>query len=416
MVYSHGGLRPILNPNTAEYTLHFEQARQPLAAPLRPNPCWTPVLYGSVEILQGENQRIERPDTAGERDIELCNEQDCLYNPQAFPFVRAASSAKRPSLVRNPMKHAPPSIIAHRGGAGLWPENTLGAFENAIKLGAHGIELDIQSLQDGTLVVYHDDRLRPSHAQKNGAWLTAPTPRICTLSPEDLSGIDVGHDRDRADEPDFCPIPNSAIPSFTEVLALIDRLAPPSFQLFAELKTNMIDADEAVKLAESFCDCLENWKSKDKIQAQITIVSFDWRCLDYVRTRFPKIRHGYTTLPFDQTNPEARSAGAKSAQIEAIRAASAAGAPWWHGHDWRKFEGSSHGAAVLNAMKNAKARGWCAYGGDLSPPHIKHANALDLEIYAWTINAPDQAQRLAQQGVTALITDRPDLLLTSLGR
>ena len=39
-----------------------------------------------------------------------------------------------------------PLNIAHRGGANLWPENTLEAFDNAINVGVDGIECDIQHL------------------------------------------------------------------------------------------------------------------------------------------------------------------------------------------------------------------------------------------------------------------------------
>ena len=34
--------------------------------------------------------------------------------------------------------------IAHRGGAALWPENTLPAFADAIASGCDGAELDVQ--------------------------------------------------------------------------------------------------------------------------------------------------------------------------------------------------------------------------------------------------------------------------------
>ena len=50
--------------------------------------------------------------------------------------------------------------IAHRGGANLWPENTLEAFKNAINAGVDGIECDIQRTRDDRLVIHHDDRLK----------------------------------------------------------------------------------------------------------------------------------------------------------------------------------------------------------------------------------------------------------------
>lgn len=308
------------------------------------------------------------------------------------------------------MRTLSPEIIAHRGGAALWPENTLGAFENAIAMGADGIEFDIQCLKDGTLVIYHDDCLRPSHARKHGQWLSPPTAFLSALSLGDLDGIDVGLDRNRQSEPDFTPIPHSPIPLFTELLALIDRAAPPHFQLYAELKTDMLDADAAERLAERFCQVITDWRPAATRLAQLSIVSFDWRCLDYVRHQFPDIRHGYTTLPFHETDPTAsdQNMGQKTAKIREL---SARGAPWWSGHDWRDMRANSHGEAVLQAMAAAKATGWCAYGADITEEHAKLAHELGLAIYAWTINDAKMGNRLADLGVAALITDRPDLFI-----
>lgn len=50
-------------------------------------------------------------------------------------------------------------IWAHRGASGYAPENTLEAFDLAIKQGADGIELDVQVSRDGELVVIHDERI-----------------------------------------------------------------------------------------------------------------------------------------------------------------------------------------------------------------------------------------------------------------
>ena len=47
-----------------------------------------------------------------------------------------------------------PLNIAHRGGAGLMPENTLAAFSDAVARGADGAELDVQLSKDGVPVLY----------------------------------------------------------------------------------------------------------------------------------------------------------------------------------------------------------------------------------------------------------------------
>lgn len=54
--------------------------------------------------------------------------------------------------------------IAHRGYAGLYPENTLAAFRKATDGGKHAVadmvEIDIQPCRDGGIIVFHDERLR----------------------------------------------------------------------------------------------------------------------------------------------------------------------------------------------------------------------------------------------------------------
>ncbi|PRS80304.1 MULTISPECIES: glycerophosphodiester phosphodiesterase [unclassified Bacillus (in: firmicutes)] len=50
-------------------------------------------------------------------------------------------------------------IFAHRGFKGIYPENTMIAFEQALHSGADGIELDVQLTKDGKLAVIHDEKL-----------------------------------------------------------------------------------------------------------------------------------------------------------------------------------------------------------------------------------------------------------------
>lgn len=74
-----------------------------------------------------------------------------------------------PSSDYSPVRHhffasPSPRVFAHRGGSALAPENTLAAFDNAITLGADGLELDVRLSRDGVVVVHHDailDRTTP---------------------------------------------------------------------------------------------------------------------------------------------------------------------------------------------------------------------------------------------------------------
>ena len=50
-------------------------------------------------------------------------------------------------------------IIAHRGASGSAPENTIPAFELAVRQGADALELDVRLTSDGVPVVLHDAAL-----------------------------------------------------------------------------------------------------------------------------------------------------------------------------------------------------------------------------------------------------------------
>src|SRR2546423_5157781 len=49
-----------------------------------------------------------------------------------------------------------PLVFAHRGGGAVAPENTIAAFDNGVRLGSDGIELDVHLSRDGAVVVHHD--------------------------------------------------------------------------------------------------------------------------------------------------------------------------------------------------------------------------------------------------------------------
>ena len=50
-------------------------------------------------------------------------------------------------------------VIAHRGASGHRPENTLPAYELAVRQRADMIEIDLHRTRDGEIVVTHDERL-----------------------------------------------------------------------------------------------------------------------------------------------------------------------------------------------------------------------------------------------------------------
>src|SRR5215469_7045550 len=84
-------------------------------------------------------------------------------------------------------------VIAHRGGSGLRPENTLAAFDHALTLGVGGLECDVHLSADGEIVVIHDDTLRRTTDRQG---------RVASLTADELARVDAGfHFQDEAGAP-----------------------------------------------------------------------------------------------------------------------------------------------------------------------------------------------------------------------
>lgn len=50
-------------------------------------------------------------------------------------------------------------ILGHRGARSECPENTMVAFKRSAELGSYGIETDVHLLYDGSLIIYHDNKI-----------------------------------------------------------------------------------------------------------------------------------------------------------------------------------------------------------------------------------------------------------------
>jgi glycerophosphoryl diester phosphodiesterase len=52
-----------------------------------------------------------------------------------------------------------PLVIAHQGGDGIWPGDTLYAFENAVEIGADVLDMDAHITKDDQIVLMHDEKI-----------------------------------------------------------------------------------------------------------------------------------------------------------------------------------------------------------------------------------------------------------------
>ena len=68
-----------------------------------------------------------------------------------------------------PAPHGPIDVQAHRGGAGLYPENTIPAMKNALDLGVNTLEFDLHLSSDMQVVVSHDPYFHSRYTRQNNS-------------------------------------------------------------------------------------------------------------------------------------------------------------------------------------------------------------------------------------------------------
>ena len=241
-----------------------------------------------------------------------------------------------------------PLVAAHRGGGGLWPENSLSAFRGAIALGVDALEFDVHLTADGVPVVIHDATLdRTTTGRGAVGAVTLPTLRRLRLAGG--PGASTG----------------DGVPTLAEVL---DVAATASVTVLPEIK---LDADrgrylriEARVLAE-----LRGRALLDRA----TIQSFDEATLRAVRTLAPAVR---TMLLVGR----GRVASASARSTEVVRWAQAVGATDL-GVDHRLVD----------------------------PDLVTAGRAAGVRVAAWTVNEEDELRRMGALGVDLVMSDRPDL-------
>ena len=149
-------------------------------------------------------------------------------------FVRP--SGKKPENEKLLCEYAHRGL--HKGNkTGTPPENSLEAFELACQAG-YGIELDVQLSRDGVVMVFHDSTL---------IRMTGKEGKVSDYTAEELGKITLA-DSDQT------------IPTFREVLALVDGRVP----LLVELKGESFDKSLCPKVAEILKEykgdyCLESF-------------------------------------------------------------------------------------------------------------------------------------------------------------
>ena len=158
-----------------------------------------------------------------------------------------------------------PLVIAHRGGGGLAPENTLASFRQASSIGADAIELDVRLTRDRRVVVFHDRRIDRTTAGKGP---------VGTFTLEELKSLDVGSW--------FGPqFRGERVPTLEEVFEAL----PADFLIYVEMKAR---GHGAWPLASRVVDLIrqyERWEST-------MVASFNPIAMAFLRAIEPRIIRG----------------------------------------------------------------------------------------------------------------------------
>lgn len=251
-------------------------------------------------------------------------------------------------------------VVGHRGAAGLAPENTLPAFEAAVRHGAHVLELDVWPTRDGEMVVLHDGTVDRT---TNGRG------HVSEMTLAEVKALDAGY-WFTSDGGATYPWRGQGvtIPTLEEVLR-----AFPGMPFIIEIKSSDPDVVPAV------LSVIDRAGARDRV----IVGSFHDSVLARVRQLAPDIPTGF-------------------AQNEAVR--------------YLILQRLGLGALFRPAAAALQVPEWYGRLRVVNPGFVRLARRQGLEVQVWTINDEETMERLAALGVDAIITDYPDRLQAVLRR
>ena len=248
-----------------------------------------------------------------------------------------------------------PLVIAHRGGAGLWPENTLYAFERAVESGADVIETDVRLTSDGALVLVHDETVERT---------TDGAGRVGDLTLAALKRLDAGYR--------WSPDGGRTFPFRGRGLTI-----PTLQEAFARtggVRFNLEPKAESDALVGSLCPALRAHGMAERV----VVGSFRHASLEQFRRACPEV--ATSASPSEASRflamYKAGLAGSYSPTMQALQVPEYAG-----------------GMRVLTRE------------------FVEAAHGRNLQVHAWTVNGVEDMRRLLDLGVDGIMTDYPDRLM-----
>lgn len=254
-------------------------------------------------------------------------------------------------------------LQAHRGGAGLWPENTLEAFGRALALGVSTLELDVHLTAEDDVVVSHDHALADARLIR------------------ELTRADLPH----------------SMPLLRQVAALLrDRRADP-VRINLEIKYDALDAAELTS-REAFVAKVVDALRIDGLVGRTSIQCFDWGVLTRVGEAEPTLERNLLVSPkYLRPTAETPSPWFDGIAVDADFVATAAA---------QGFTAISpiHGSPMAASPSDP------AYTPFVTEAMIVEAHAAGLDVIPYVVDDEDTVRDLLRLGVDGLITNRPDLV------
>ena len=245
-------------------------------------------------------------------------------------------------------------LIAHRGGEGQWPSNTLFAFAKALAAGADSLEMDIHAAADGTLVVRHDPFV---DSTTNGKGF------IRDFSLSKLKQLDAGYTwSDDGGESFPFRARGIAIPTLAEV-----------FESFPNTCLNIDIKPKEPQVTHSLCKLLCDFHKLE----QVVVGSFHTNQLNLFRRLCPRTR---------------TAAGVSEIRRFLLME---------HIFLDRSFHSQAYAFQIPETEGRLRI---------VSPRFIRAAHSRGLLVHIWTVNEKADMRRLIDWGVDGIMTDFPDRL------
>jgi len=266
-------------------------------------------------------------------------------------------------------------LQAHRGGAGLMPENTLSSMKNALDLGVNTLEFDLQLSSDGKVVVSHDNYFHPRYSMRPDSTLVNkedPREYLYTMPYDSIARYDVGlrpveqwPQQKKVSE--HKPLASDLI-RFAEDYSRKKGLSPVRYNIEIKSRTGKGEGKQWPEYKE-FCDkCMEVLLPMD-LGDRLVVQSFDTRALEYVHSKYPEVNLSYLT-------------GEKEKEIADILSNLSFTPRWW----------SPHHSAVTRQ-------------------NVAYCHALGIRVVPWTVDKEEDIRRMADCKVDAIISNYPDRLV-----